>query len=108
MTASNHPWKTWQKISFRFFFPFLALTSYLCWDTTIYIVHASFYTNQFDLARLYRPMGAMLYWFDRHIYHTGFNPKTQMGYPGDNHYGVVFYLTIFFSFGNNRHYLECS
>jgi hypothetical protein len=96
MAISNHPWKTWQKINFRFFFPFLGLTSYLCWDTTIYIVHASFYTNQFDLGALYRPLAATLYWLDKHIYHTGFNPKTQQGYPGDNHYGVVFYLTIFF------------
>jgi hypothetical protein len=96
MTTSDTPWKPWQKIAFRFFFPFLALSSYLCWDATIYIVHAAFYRNQFDLSVLYKPLGAALYWLDKHIYHTGFNPGTQQGYPGDNHYGVVFYLTLFF------------
>jgi len=96
MRTLDTPWKPWQKIAFRFFFPFLVLSSYLCWDTTIYIVHGAFFRNQFDLSVLYNPLGATLYWFDKHFYHTGFNPKTQQGFPGDNHFGVVFYLTLFF------------
>jgi len=98
ITASSGEtfWKPWQKIAFRFFFPFLVLSSYLCWDATIYIVHGAFFRNQFDLGVLYKPLAAMLYWLDKHIYHTGFNPQTQQGFPGDNHFGVVFYFTLFY------------
>jgi hypothetical protein len=96
MQPLEKPWKPWQKIAFRFFFPFLVLSSYLCWDTTIYVVHGAFYHNQFDLGILYRPMAAVCFWLDKHIYHTGFNPPTQQGFPGDNHFGVVFYLTLLY------------
>ncbi len=38
----------------------------------------------------------MLYWLDKHIYHTGYNPGTMRSIPLDNHYGAIYYLTVFF------------
>jgi len=95
MATPDQPWKAWEKVSFRFFFLFLGLTSYLCWDVTIYMIHGTLYGTQLDLGVLYRPIAATLFWLDKHIYHVGFNPETQAGYPGDNHFGVLFYLAVF-------------
>jgi hypothetical protein len=94
MATPDTPWKTWEKFSFRFFFLFLCLTSYLCWDATIYLVHGTLYGTPFDLGIMYKPIAPVLLWLDKHIYHIGFNPERQEGYPGDNHFGVVFYLAV--------------
>ena len=34
------------------------------------------------------------YWLDRHLFHTGYNPSTHEAFPQDNHFGVVFYLSL--------------
>jgi len=96
MSTSSTLWNGWQKISFRFLFLFLGLCSYLCWDDTIYLIHGTLYNTQLDIGILYKPVVPALSWLDTHIYHIGFNPETQATYPGDNHFGLVFYLTVFF------------
>ena len=96
MATPDTPWKPWEKVSFRFFFLFIVITSYLCWDATIYILHGVLYGTPFDLGSMYKPIAPILFWFDKHIFHIGFNPQRQDGYPGDNHFGVVFYFTVFF------------
>ena len=44
----------------------------------------------------FRPLAGVLHWVDKHIYHIGYNPKTHDSFPGDNHFGIVFYITAFF------------
>ena len=95
-TTVINPWKTWQKIIFRFFFLFLLPTTLLCWDLVTYFTLLIFrHSSPYQFGDIFRPMVKPLYWFDKHIFHTGYNPKTQDAWPGDNHMGVVFYITIF-------------
>jgi hypothetical protein len=35
-----------------------------------------------------------IHWLDAHLFHTGYDPKTQQPFPGDNHFGVLFYLLL--------------
>jgi len=89
----KRPWKAWQKLTFRFFLLFFGITSILCWAFNIYqdLLNISFK----GIYEIYKPLAGLLYWLDRHIYHTGYNPKTMRSIPLDNHYGAVYYLTIF-------------
>ncbi len=93
MQPPNTPWKSWQKVCFRFFFIFLTLTSYICWDLVIVIVHSSFFKGEVELSNLFKPLIGVFYWLDRHIYHTGLRSDTRDFSLGDNHFGVVWYLT---------------
>jgi hypothetical protein len=96
MKNQEASWKAWQKISFRFAFLFLGLTSFLTWDIIIYFVSASSDKNRFDAARLYKPLSGFFYWLDKYIYHTGYDPAIHASFPSANHFGVIFFLTIFF------------
>jgi hypothetical protein len=95
MTTYGKPWKLWQKISFRFFFLFLVLTSVLCWDLTIYFTVSAVTKNEYDITSEYKPLAGPLHWLDKHIFHTGYDPKKHASFPQDNHFGEVFYLTLF-------------
>jgi len=94
----NHEgaWKAWQKISFRVSFLFLSLTSFLTWDIIIYFISAASDKDRFDVTILYKPLSMVFYWLDKHIYHTGYDPAIHASFPSANHFGVVFFLTIFF------------
>ena len=35
-----------------------------------------------------------MHWLDKKLFHIGYDPALHGGFPGDNHFGVVFYLTI--------------
>ena len=94
MQIPETPWKIGQKISFRFFFIFLALTSYVCWNLVIFIVHDALFKGRFDLAEWNKPLTGLFYWLDKHIYHTGLRPHPHDLGLGDNHFGVVWYLTV--------------
>ena len=94
MQVPDTPWKSWQKISFRFFFIFLILTSYICWDLTIVIVHSAFFKGEVELSNSFKPLIGVFYWLDKHIYHTGLRPHPRHLELGDNHFGVVWYLTV--------------
>ncbi len=48
-----------------------------------------------DLYNLYKPFRGFFYWLDKHIYHTGYDPQSNVSFPIDNHFGVIYYLTIF-------------
>src|SRR5580658_1362238 len=88
------PWKAWQKLTFRFFLLFFSITSILCWAFNIYqdLLGISFKR----IYALYKPLAGLLYWLDKHIYHTGYKPGTMRSIPLDNHYGAIYYLTVFF------------
>lgn len=89
-TDAAHPWKSWEKIVFRFLFLFLGF--YLLDFELTFI---SFNFNFFDdLSKIYESVAQPLYWLDTHFYHTGYNPQLHQSLPGDNHFGVVFYFTI--------------
>lgn len=96
MATPVTPWKSWEKAGFRFFFLFIIITSYLCWDATIYILHGTLYGTPFDLASMYKPIAPLLFWLDKHIYRIGLDPERHAPWPGDNHFGVVFYWTVFY------------
>ena len=86
-------WKNWKKVVFRFLFLFLGF--YLLNYELVFL----FITlNQFDkVYPIYNFLEKPVYWMDKHIFHTGFNPVAQ-DMPGDNHYGVAYYLTAFLLF----------
>ncbi|MBS1531501.1 MAG: hypothetical protein JSU01_14430 [Bacteroidetes bacterium] len=44
--------------------------------------------------KLFKPLTGIFHWLDRHIYHIGYDPKIHSSFPGDNHFGVTFYLTL--------------
>ncbi len=83
-------WKIWEKFTFRFLFLFLGF--YLL----NYGLAFFFITIQFDkfLSLVYKPFEKPLYWLDKHFYHIGYDPKLHSYVPSDDHYGVVFYITI--------------
>ncbi len=94
---ANTSWKPWQKISFRFFFLFFGITSIFCWVITAYYAYAAaFKASIEDLYKLYKPFSGFFYWLDKHIYHTGYDPQSNVSLPIDNHFGVIYYITIFF------------
>jgi hypothetical protein len=90
MENNKNKWTHLQKISFRFFFLFLGLTTISCWELAIKIAYG------IDEDKFNKPLAAPFYWLDKHIYHTGFNPAIHQNVAGDSHFSVVFYLTIFF------------
>ncbi len=97
MQTPGTPWKSWQKVSFRFFFIFFGITSTLCWVMTTYFAYAAVAKADIeDQYKLYKPFSGFFHWLDKHIYHTGYDPKLHVSLPVDNHYGVVYYITIFF------------
>lgn len=89
------PWKTWQKIVFRFCFWFFGLTSIMAWQLDTFFAYSTINQKGFDIEAMYKPFTGTFYWFDKYIFHTGYNPKIHESFPEDNHYGSVFYLTIF-------------
>ena len=97
MHPPNTPWKSWQKVSFRFFFLFFGVTSFFCWVMTTYFAYVAVAKADLtDLYNLYKPFSGFFYWLDKHIYHTGYDPQSNVSFPIDNHFGVIYYLTIFF------------
>jgi hypothetical protein len=87
-------WKPWKKFSFRFFFLFFGLNSHLSWFAIIFIYNLAFNKDTSYVSRLYKPLTRVCYWLDKHIYHTGYNPKIHSVYPGDGHFGLTLYITV--------------
>src|SRR5450755_2616110 len=82
-------WRLSQKIAFRFFFILLGLSTYHCLNLVI--------ERTFGLRNwtpFYKIFSAPFHWLDQHIFHTGYDPAKHSSNPGDNHFGVVFCLTI--------------
>ncbi len=88
---------TWQpagKFFFRFFFLFLGASTIICWDNIGDMIHRTFSTAQFNFDALYGFLHGPVHWLDVHLFHTGYDPKTQQPFPGDNHFGILFYLLL--------------
>jgi hypothetical protein len=45
------------------------------------------------VSKVYLPVTKPLFWLDKHIYHLGYDPNLHQPLPGDNHFGIVFYIT---------------
>ena len=90
-------WSNTQKISFRFFFIFLLLTSIVNWVLNLFFSVSGLFENAFIVFAAYKPLTGLFYWLDSHIYHTGYNPKMHDYFPQDNHFATVFYLTLLFT-----------
>src|SRR4029079_18987755 len=92
----NTAWKIWQKIAFRFCFLFLGISTIVGWHLIIFFAIGIIVKKRaVDFAGVYHFFSKPLHWFDRNFFHTGYDPKAHDAFPGDNHYGVAFYLTIF-------------
>jgi hypothetical protein len=82
-------WSLLQKIIFRFLFLFLGFFL-LNYELAMAMIDLGFYKK---VAPMYGVFSQLLYWFDAHFYHIGYNPKLHESIPADNHFGIVFYLT---------------
>jgi hypothetical protein len=52
--------------------------------------------GEFEMvSKVYLPVSKPLLWLDKHIYHIGYDPNLHQPLPGDNHFGIVFYITVF-------------
>jgi len=88
-------WKIWQKISFRFFFLFLGISTFMGWNLIFFFAVAIFFKSpSFDFGKIFNFLTKPFSWLDKHIYHTGYDPKIHLGVPGDNHFGIIFYFTL--------------
>ena len=94
MEPTTGTWRPASKFFFRFFFLFLGATTIMCWDNIGDMVHRTFSTAQFNFDAFYGFLRGPVYWLDLHLFHTGYDPKTQQPFPGDNHFGVLFYLLL--------------
>ncbi len=74
---------------------FFGLTSIVCWDLNFYFAWSSVVNDTFDPTKFYKPLSGIFAWLDKHLYHTGYNPKIHESFPEDNHFGSVFYITLF-------------
>ena len=90
--ASNMKWTVWQKNAFRFFFLFLASTSFTAYNVLITIFSSSWETHSRFLSVLRQPIA----WLDNHFYHFGFIPDKHQTFFGDGPFGWAFMLTLFF------------
>ena len=88
------PWKPWEKFGFRFLFLFFGITSLLCVMLNAFIASLAFSKDGFDMNKLFKPLTGAFHWLDKHLYHIGYDPKIHASFPGDNHFGVTFYLTV--------------
>ena len=93
LTESLQPWKSWQKAGFRFLFLLLGLSTFFCWDLVMYVVLAVFIKG-YEPGKIYPPLVKPFHWLDQHIYHTRYDPKLHNPFPEDNHFAIVFYLTL--------------
>jgi hypothetical protein len=82
-------WRLSQKIAFRFFFIMLGLSTYHCLNL---LIERTFGLR--DWIPFYKIFSAPFHWLDQHIFYTGYDPAKHSSNPGDNHFGVVYYLTI--------------
>ena len=87
-------WRPSRRFFFRFFFLFLGSSTIICWDNLGDMIHRTFSTAQFNFDAFYGFLHTPVYWLDVHVFHTGYDPKTQQPFPGDNHFGVLFYLLL--------------
>jgi len=95
MENNESRWTPLQKISFRFFFLFLGLTTIISWELIAGISHAALFKYPLDEDKFNKPLAAPFYWLDKHFYHTGFNPAIHQNVTGDSHFEIVFFLTVF-------------
>ena len=79
---------------FLFSFLFLGISTITCWDNIGYMVHRVFSTAPYNFDAFYGFLRAPAHWLDVHIFHTGYDPTKQQPFPGDNHFGVLFYLLV--------------
>jgi hypothetical protein len=89
------PWTTGQKIAFRFAFLFFGFTTIINWTLTLFFAGLAISKKSFPVDGVFKWMSVPFSWLDRHLFHTGYDPKLHGAFPQDNHFGSVFYLAIF-------------
>jgi len=66
----------------------------MCWDNLGDMIHRTFSTTPYSFDAFYGWLRSPVHWLDVHFFHTGYDPATQQSFPGDNHFGVLFYLVL--------------
>jgi hypothetical protein len=94
MPVTDPTWRSIQKIAFRFFFVFLGGSSILCMDGFVDLITRFFAAKNYYSGGTFEFLSKPFYFLDRHLFHTGYNPKLNSSFIGDNHFGLVFYLTL--------------
>ena len=83
------PWKAWQKFAFRFFFLFLG---FFLFNYEFVFIFLAF--NHYEkIPQIYSVFQKPLFWIDKHFYHIGYDPAIHQDVPGDNHFGLVYYIS---------------
>jgi hypothetical protein len=83
------PWRFYKKVSFRFLFLWFSLSTLKC--LSLIFSRAFGFRNS---TGFFNSFASLFHWLDNNLYHSGYNPVKHIASPEDNHFGVVFYLTI--------------
>lgn len=94
MQTAPLPWRLWQKVIFRFTFLLLGSSTYFCWVMMFYFADSASPRLAFNPTSPFKLLVGPFFWLDRHIFHTGYDPKIHDAFPQDDHFGVVFYLSL--------------
>lgn len=90
---SPDPAKSWtqiEKIIFRLLFLCIGFLL-LDYEIGMLFIDLGLYKT---LGAMYNSLSQPLYWIDQHVFHIGYDPKLHESFPGDSHFGAVYYLTI--------------
>ncbi len=82
-----------QKDPVPFLFLLLGSSSLNGWDLLIYFANNAF-GKAYNPVMAYRFLVKPFAWLDHHLFHVGYDPAHHESWPGDTHFGVVFYLTL--------------
>jgi hypothetical protein len=94
MTDKTPSWSLSRKVVVRFLFIVLGGSTLLCWDVIADLIFRYIAFGKYSYEAPYKVLIKPFYWLDRHIFHTGYDPKVHLSFPGDNHFGILFYLTL--------------
>lgn len=83
-------WTLFQKITFRLLFLCLGLFL-LDYEMAIFFIDLNSFGT---LTAIYKSIVQPVAWLDKHLYHFGYDPKLHQAFPGNSHFGMVYYLTI--------------
>ena len=95
-TDINTKWRRWEIILFRFFSVLLLLLSQVAYNP---LLGALGYTYSKQISILNKPLGGVVTWLDKCIFHIGYLPGQHAIDFSDTHFGVILFLAIFITAG---------
>jgi hypothetical protein len=85
------PWKSWQKILFRFSFLLLSLLSLVAYNPLFQALNLKFWDQTSLIAGVLKKPAI---WLDSNLFHLGYLPDQHTIYFSDNHFGVILTLAM--------------